>query len=163
MPYKLDTDEAVYLSDTAYAPLANCSAFRVLWRGVDFDTATHAYQWEKFYEVAEGEPSFPIQSAIQYAGSTDAARKLAEVHAHLRHPEWNHLKVDRMRAILEAKTAQHTYVQHTLLATGTSRIIHDAAQDVYWGWGPNKDGRNILGALWMAIRRDLRGETPPHA
>lgn len=26
----------------------------------------------------------------------------------------------------------------------------------FWGWGPNQDGRNELGKLWMEIRAELR-------
>jgi ribA/ribD-fused uncharacterized protein len=163
MPYKLDTDEAVYFYEPEFYVLSNFSAFRVLWRGVDFDTAEHAYQWEKFYDVAEGEPSFPIQRAIQDARSAHAAFKLAETHAHLRHPQWDQFKLTRMRAILEAKLAQHEYVQRKLLETDTRLLIEDSWRDAYWGWGPQRDGCNMLGILWMTIRRNVREKEPAHA
>lgn len=32
-------------------------------------------------------------------------------------------------------------------------------RDSFWGWGPNRDGRNMLGRLWMELRAEI-GATP---
>jgi ribA/ribD-fused uncharacterized protein len=66
------------------------------------------------------------------------------------------VKVDIMRDILRAKADQHEYVRRKLLATGDRELIEDSWRDDFWGWGPNRDGQNMLGKLWMEIRSELR-------
>jgi predicted NAD-dependent protein-ADP-ribosyltransferase YbiA (DUF1768 family) len=63
-----------------------------------------------------------------------------------------------MRHILRLKVAQHEYVKRKLLETGNRRLIEDSWRDDYWGWGPNKDGQNVLGKLWMELREELKTE-----
>jgi hypothetical protein len=65
------------------------------------------------------------------------------------------VKVDVMRDILRAKVAQHEYVRRKLLATGDRELIEDSWRDDFWGWGPNRDGQNMLGKLWMEVRAEL--------
>ncbi len=61
-----------------------------------------------------------------------------------------------MKDILRAKVEQHEYVRRKLLETGDRELIEDSWRDDYWGWGPNKDGKNMLGRLWMEIRDEIR-------
>lgn len=35
------------------------------------------------------------------------------------------------------------------------KLIEDSWRDSYWGWGPNKDGNNHLGKLWMEVRKEV--------
>ncbi|WP_411543268.1 NADAR domain-containing protein, partial [Escherichia coli] len=44
---------------------------------------------------------------------------------------------------------QHEYVRRKLLATGNRCLIENSWRDDFWGWGPNRDGKNMLGTLWM--------------
>ena len=67
-----------------------------------------------------------------------------------------HIAVLIMRNILFAKAKQHEYVRRKLLETGDRELVEDSWRDDYWGWGPNRDGQNILGNLWMKIRAELR-------
>ena len=34
-------------------------------------------------------------------------------------------------------------------------IVEDSPKDDCWGWGPNKDGRNELGKIWMRLREEI--------
>ena len=47
-------------------------------------------------------------------------------------------------------------MRRKLIATGDRELIEDSWRDDFWGWGPDKDGKNILGKLWMEIREELR-------
>jgi len=131
-----------------FYPLSNFSAFRLMWRGIDFDTAEAAYHWEKFYQP-------DIRSAIQHASSAHEAFKIAESHRSERRPDWDDVKVVIMRGILRAKATQHEYVRRKLLETGTRHLVEKSWRDSFWGWGPNKDGQNMLGKLWMEIRAEF--------
>ena len=35
-------------------------------------------------------------------------------------------------------------------------IVEDSPKDSFWGWGPNRDGENQLGKLWMKLREELK-------
>ena len=61
-----------------------------------------------------------------------------------------------MLDILRAKVQQHEYVRRKLLATGDRELVENSWRDDFWGWGPNRDGQNKLGKLWMKVRAELR-------
>jgi hypothetical protein len=95
--------------------------------------------------------------AIQNAPSAHEAFKIAERNKDKRRPDWDAVKFDVMRDILRAKAAQHEYVRRKLLATGDRMLVENSWRDDVWGWGPNRDGQNMLGKLWMEIRAELTG------
>ena len=47
-----------------------------------------------------------------------------------------------MKEILRKKVSQHPYVKKKLLETDDRELIEDSWRDSFWGWGPNKDGKN---------------------
>lgn len=147
--HKLDTPTQVFFYEQDFYVLSNFSAFRLGWQGHYFDTSEAAYHWEKF-------PDHPtIQRHIMLSDSAHGAFKLAERYRAARRKDWDAVKVDIMRCILYAKAEQHEYVCHKLLATGNRELIEDSSRDDFWGWGPNRDGQNMLGKLWMEIRAEL--------
>jgi ribA/ribD-fused uncharacterized protein len=81
---------------------------------------------------------------------------MAERYKAFRRSDWNGVKVDIMRDILRAKVKQHEYVYRKLLATGERELVEDSWRDTFWGWGPEKNGQNMLGKLWMEIRAEIR-------
>ena len=147
--HKLDTDTQVFFYEQDFYVLSNFSAFRLFWKGFDFDTSEAVYHWEKFSDPT-------IRRRIFDASSAHDAFKIAEAYSHLRHPNWDDVKVGIMRDILREKAAQHEYVRRKLLATGDRELIEDSWRDDFWGWGPNRDGQNMLGKLWMEVRAELR-------
>lgn len=147
----LDTGARVFFYEQDFYVLSNFSSFRVKWRDIDFDTSEHAYHCEKFFLTVIG-----IAHEIQGARSAHEAFKIAETNRAYRRDDWDDVKVDIMREILRAKADQHEYVRRKLLATGYRTLIENSWRDDYWGWGPNKDGQNMLGKLWMEIRAELR-------
>ncbi len=38
---------------------------------------------------------------------------------------------------------------------GYEAVIVRQIHSDFWGWGPNRDGKNMLGKLWMKVRRSL--------
>ncbi len=147
--HKLDTDETVFFYEQDFYVLSNFSAFRLKWKDRDFDTSEAAYHWEKF----PGES--PVRDLIQFADSAHAAFKVAEFYKSRRRQDWDEIKVSVMKEILRQKVEQHEYVRRKLLATGNRTLVEDSWRDTFWGWGPNKDGLNMLGKLWMEIREEL--------
>ena len=130
--------------------------------------------WDKFVipspfakiNFAIGEPFYPKKKMTdeemalaqrELERRMHEAFKIAQEHRDLQYPGWPVDKVDTMRNILRAKADQHEYVRRKLLATDDRELVEDSWRDDFWGWGPNRDGQNMLGKLWMEIRAELRG------
>lgn len=154
----LDTDSRVFFYEQDHYYLSNFSAFRIRLLVDDgfggemrcsFDTSEAAYHWFKF----PGEPE--VQAMIRAAQSAHDAFKLAERYRDRRHKDWDAVKVETMREILLAKVEQHEYVYRKLLSTSGRELIENSWRDDFWGWGPHRDGKNMLGKLWMEIRAEL--------
>lgn len=161
---KPDTDRQVFFYEQDFYVLSNFSAFRIRIntfsplgspREIIFDTSEAAYHWYKFIGNAPN-----IAGDILTAPSAHEAFKIAERNKVLRRPDWDDVKVDIMRHVLRLKVQQHEYVRRKLLATGDRELIEDSWRDDFWGWGPNRDGQNMLGKLWMEVRAELRAAVP---
>ena len=155
----LDNPAQVFFYEQDHYYLSNFSAFQVRWAGRVFPTAEHAYQWSKFPEQCRAGDGTFVRGAIRCAPSAHEAYKLADMWSHLRRPEWDEVKVWTMTQILRAKVDQHEYVRRKLLETGDRELIENSWRDAYWGWGPQRDGQNMLGRLWMILRGKLRAES----
>ena len=145
----LDTPERVCFYEQDFYVLSNFSAFTLMWKGYLYDTSEAAYQSEKFAEQ-------DLRFRIMHAASAHEAFKLAEGWRDRRRKDWDDVKVGIMRDILRAKARQHEYVRRKLLATGDRELVENSWRDDFWGWGPNRDGKNMLGKLWMEVRAELR-------
>ncbi len=152
--HKHDTETRVFFYEQDFYVLSNFSAFSIQWMGVRFDTSEAVYQWEKFNHPLD--QACLVQNDILHASSAHEAFKIAERYKVFRRPDWDARKVEIMRDILFAKAEQHEYVHRKLLATGDRELIEDSWRDDFWGWGANRDGRNMLGKLWMEVRTERR-------
>ena len=130
---------------------SNFSSFATRWKGTLWPTSEHAYQAAKFRTTAPR-----VAAAIAKAPSAHAAFKLANANRDKYPVDWDEKKSAVMESILRAKLRQHPYVKYKLLQTGRRRIVEDSFRDSFWGWGPDKKGRNELGKLWMKLRDELR-------
>ncbi len=159
MKHSLDSDNEVFFYEQEFYVLSNFSSFRVLWEepyGIfDFDTNEHLYHWLRFPRYS------PHRDIIQKARSAHEAFTYAQKHKKDQVEWWDKphkqetdrpYKVVRMKQALYAKAAQHEYVYRKLKQTGKRTLWENSWRDDFWGWGPNRDGKNWLGRLWMEIR-----------
>lgn len=146
----LDTPERVCFYEQDFYVLSNFSAFTLQWKGNRFDTSEAAYHWEKFPHAPD------IQNEILTAPSAHEAFKIAERHKQYRRADWDQQKCWVMYDILRAKVDQHEYVRRKLLQTGDRELVENSWRDDFWGWGPNRDGHNMLGRIWKQIRAELQ-------
>lgn len=156
MNHGLDTDTRVCFYEQEFYMLSNFSAFRVLYHGIDFDTAEHAYHYMKFNRSGVLFRHVEIRNQIRYSRSAHLAFQIAQEHKNLVPSDWDEVKFDIMRDILRAKVSQHEYVARKLLETGDRELVENSWRDDVWGWGEKQDGRNMLGKLWMEVRKELR-------
>lgn len=129
----------------------NFASFQVDWQGRRWPTSEHAYQAAHFFETAP-----ELAAAIYEARSAHDAYKLAKANSDKIPENWDEVKVDIMYEICKLKMLQNPYVHEKLLLSGDLDIIEDSPKDTFWGWGPNRDGRNELGKIWMKLRAQLR-------
>ncbi|MCG7507104.1 NADAR family protein [Mesorhizobium retamae] len=162
----LDTPERVCFYEQDFYVLSNFSSFEVEWasRG-HFKTSEHLYHWLRFATGAANgklggaqptEAALMVAKAVREARSAHDAFKIAQENKTLQRADWNDVKVEKMRMIIRAKAEQHEYVRRKLLATGDRELVENSWRDDFWGWGSNRDGKNMLGKLWMEVRAELR-------
>lgn len=164
--HKIDTDRQVFFYEQDFYILSNFSSFEVEWSGFTFKTSEHLYHWMRF-TLSEAHGADFIAQQVKNAKSAHDAFKIAQLNKDSQVANWNDMKCGFMKRILHAKADQHEYVSRKLLATGDRELIEDSWRDDFWGWGPNRDGQNALGKLWMEVRNELRssvaGLTQPYS
>jgi ribA/ribD-fused uncharacterized protein len=148
------TEDSFILSYiTVEPPFSNWTAHRIFIWGMHFATVEHAFQYRKFIT---SNPRWAFK--IKNAKSPYEAQLLSRMRP-IDRKKWNHLREKVMRELLCAKVKQHEDVRAALIASGTRAIIEKGSlRENYWGIGPDLNGRNTLGKLWVSIRSDLAGE-----
>lgn len=160
-PLKLDTDTQVFFYEQDFYVLSNFSSFEVEWSGFDFKTAEHLYHWLRFSLSESLHGNVVTARDVKNAKSAHDAFKIAQANKEYQWSRWDEAKAGFMRRILRCKADQHEYVRRKLLATGDRELIENSWRDDFWGWGPNRDGQNMLGKLWMEVRAELRATLTP--
>jgi ribA/ribD-fused uncharacterized protein len=146
----LDNEKQIFFYEHEFYVFSNFSAFRVEFNGQDWMTSEHAYQAAKFDNPE-------IVKEIHESRSAHDAMKIAQNNKDKYKENWNEIKLDVMKRILMAKVEQHPYIKKKLIQSGDKELIENSWRDDYWGWGPDKDGHNHLGKLWMKVREELLG------
>jgi hypothetical protein len=145
-----ETEGSIYFFTVPFEPLNNWSSHKINIWGIDFPTAEHAFQWKKFSVI---EPD--IANEVLSAGSPYEVFKISKDNKSKQPKDWAERKIAIMEEILRAKFEEHEDVRDALKRTGEREIIENSPVDSYWGIGPNKDGQNMLGKIWMKIRSKL--------
>lgn len=163
----LDNPEQVFFYEQDFYVLSNFSAFNLIYGGHVFMTSEHAYQHARFMldcDIPEHD-SLPCWHKAAAAAAAEYIRSAPSAHEAFRcaqdakqfqRPDWDGLKHSTMREILMAKVKQHEYVRRKLLDTGDRQLVENSWRDPHWGWGPDRNGENHLGRLWMSVRDELR-------
>lgn len=145
-----ETDDAIYFFTPAFHPLDNFSAHIIKLWGKFFMTAEHAYQWKKF-EITQPD----IAEKIFRAPSPHAVKKISDSFKDKTSKSWDKEKISAMEEILRAKANQHEDVREILKRTENRTIYENSPVDSFWGTGPDNNGQNIIGKLWMQIREEI--------
>lgn len=145
------TENEVYFYSPQFYVFDSFSAYAVEIWGHVFPTAEHAYQWRKFINV---KPELAEQ--IRTANSPTMVKKTSDANKEHADPEFYLIRVSFMEEIVRAKVSQHEKAQKALRETEGREIIENSPVDSYWGTGPNGDGENHLGKIWMRIRDEYK-------
>ena len=144
-------DEVIGFYPREFYPFDNFSSFKVEWNGYLFSSVEEAYQAASFMGSDE-----ELVEKIKKSHSADEAQRIAYANRDKRREDWDDVKVSIMEELLRLKIEQNPYVKKKLLQTGDYMIVEDSPKDDFWGWGPNRNGQNNLGKLWMKLRGELK-------
>lgn len=134
--------------DGDYAFLSNMYLCPLFYKGMAFASSEHAYQAEKFTD-------FDQKLIIQCASSPYRAKRLGRMMT-IR-PDWDQVKVQVMREILDVKFSLPDLADK-LLSTGNAQLVEgNNWNDTFWGVCNGK-GQNWLGKLLMEKRAKLKFE-----
>jgi ribA/ribD-fused uncharacterized protein len=112
-------------------------------------TSEHYFQAQKFGGTEHEE-------AVRLAKAPKIAADMGRERKRPLRTDWEDVKEEIMRRVLQAKFAQHAELRDLLLATGDADIVENAPGDYYWGCGKDGSGKNRLGALLVELREALR-------
>lgn len=152
-PQEPSLEGNIYFYPPEYYVFDNFSSFQVEYKGKIYPTSEHAYQSSKFVKTDK-----ELAERIRNAKSAHEAFKLAEANKDKKEKNWDDIKLKVMKEILICKVTQHEYVMKKLLQSGDREIVEDSWRDSYWGWGEEKKGSNMLGKLWMEVRKEIRNK-----
>lgn len=144
-------NEVIGFYPREFYPFDNFSSFKVEWNGYLFSSVEEAYQAASFMGSDE-----ELVEKIKKSHSADEAQRIAYANRDKRREDWDDVKVSIMEELLRLKIEQNPYVKKKLLQTGDYMIVEDSPKDDFWGWGPNRNGQNNLGKLWMKLREGLK-------
>jgi ribA/ribD-fused uncharacterized protein len=142
-------DDPILFYPKEFYVFDNFAPFQVEYDGFLWQTSEHAYQAARFKEVAPD-----VVELIKGAKSAHDAQKIGRRYENRQVENLEDQKKDVMKEILRHKLDQHPYVLEKLLKTGDRVIIEDSWRDSEWGWGKDKDGKNLLGNIWMELREE---------
>lgn len=139
---------------------------------VVFPTSEHAYQAFKFYDednphsmeyfeiianASTASKAFILANqkiSSGYKWKTDLnpiVKKYLDLGVTIR-SDWDEIKLDLMKIIVQEKFDQHPNLKRLLLSTGTREIVENSPSDSFWGIGKDGNGENWLGKILMEIR-----------
>ena len=144
-------DEVIGFYPREFYPFDNFSSFKVEWNGYLFSSVEEAYQAASFMGSDE-----ELVEKIKKSHSADEAQRIAYANRDKRREDWDDVKISIMEELLRLKIKQNPYVKKKLLQTEDYMIVEDSPKDDFWGWGPNRNGQNNLGKLWMKLRKELK-------
>lgn len=134
-----------------YRFLSNFYPARVVYEGMEFPTAEHAFQAAKTLD-----PYW--RNRIARAKTPTEAKRIGRM-LHLR-PFWDEMRLEVMKQILQSKFQDEELAAQLRETEPFYLIEGNDWGDVFWGQTYNKkkrryEGRNWLGKLLMEIREEL--------
>ena len=143
-----------------YGWLSNMSPHRVLYDGVEWKTAEHAFQANRF------SPEHSVRQMLLNEKSPMTAKMVVKRYRSemLIEPR-SDADINLMRMIVGAKIESNPDLEQALVDTGSAKIIEDCTKRPHGSglfWGAARDpegewhGQNILGEIWMDIREMLK-------
>ena len=111
-------------------------------------TTEHYFQAMKFPDVPE------FQEKVRLETAPSIAKKMVTERVG-RRGDWDDVKIGVMHKCCKEKFLQHPDLKKVLLSTGDAELIEHTKNDKVWADGGDGTGRNELGKVLMAIRKEI--------
>ncbi len=118
-------------------------------------TSEHYFQAQKFIKTA---PDWATK--IREAKAPKIAATMGRQRDYPLRTDWESVKDDIMRRAVLQKFTAHADIRSILLSTGDEHLVENAPGDRYWGCGKDGSGKNKLGQILVAVRTQLREQSP---
>ncbi|SMF23560.1 hypothetical protein SAMN02745866_01517 [Alteromonadaceae bacterium Bs31] len=128
--------------------LSTCSVHPLELEDERWMTAEHYYQ-------AQIVASKEIVEKIKNAESGEQAYKLGSRWFRRKKAGWKDTRRVFMTRALYTKVQMYPLVKEALLDTDERLILETSLYDPYWGISRDQRGENMLGKVWMDIRKKL--------
>jgi len=165
---KRPRDEGFFGTDQPFDELTNywvlCT--KITYEGKEYPTPEHLYQARKF--IYPGAPAVNEKhaEAIRVASTSCKAKVLASAPTRKTrsakglaiNPQWDEIKLQVMREVIELKFRANPYCHWTLMSTHPFDLEERPPSDSFWGVGADGSGKNHLGKLLVELREKLRKE-----
>ncbi|WP_075188287.1 NADAR family protein [Teredinibacter haidensis] len=151
--HDLEIEKAYRLSHFDHQHLlSTVSPHPIELEGESWTTAEHYFQ-------AQIAGSDALVERIKRAATGEDAYTLGSAWYRRKQKGWKQLRRVMMTRALYTKVQMYPVVKEELLATGDQLILEISQYDHYWGIGRDQRGENMLGKIWMDIRKKLRRES----
>lgn len=131
--------------------MSNFSRHPVKVDGKIYPTSEHYFQSQKFAGTK-------YESEVRRAKGPGEAAQIGRDRSLPLRRDWESVKDNVMRKVVEAKFRQHEDIRDRLFATDNAKLVEDTTDDTYWGRGSGGRGKNMLGVILMEVRSKLRAE-----
>lgn len=132
--------------DGQYFFLSNFYPTKVVFEGIIFESAEHAYQAAKSTDPK-------VRAKFLSANSAKEAKALGR-KIKLR-PDWEQIKLDIMLRVVKSKFKHNIQIADKLLATGDEELVEgNNWNDTFWGVCDGV-GENHLGKILMQVREEI--------
>ncbi len=127
----------------------------IVYKGNNFRTSEHAFQFEKFNYTSQQAQN--VGQQILNAHTPREAFDVAQKNAHLIKRNWHEEKDSVMYEIVKSKFSQSSrHLRNVLLKTNNAVLVEASPLDSYWGYGANGQGENKLGRILMRVREEMK-------
>jgi N-glycosidase YbiA len=137
------------IDERPYGCLSNLAPYPIFIDGLEWPTAEHYFQAQKFADT-------PFLEMIRQTEDPKFVARVGKWKQLPTRPDWEQVKDDVMRHAVLRKLETHETIRQILLSTGDELIIENAPRDFYWGAGNDGSGLNKLGCILMEAREILR-------
>ena len=133
-------------------PLSTFSPHPIFLEEKQWPTVEHYFQYHLVANPAVANQVYEVTRPIQ-------AYRLGTAWFRRKRRDWRKVRCVIMTRGLYTKCMMYPSVKERLLATGDTLLVETSAYDHYWGLGRDQRGQNMLGKVWMDIRKKLREDT----
>lgn len=140
-----------YSSRAEHGYMSNFARYEVKMNGKTYKTSEHYYQSQKYKGTA-------WETKVCKAGGPMEAAEIGRDKSGPLRRDWESVKDNVMREVVEAKFRQHPALAKQLLETEDAKLVEHTENDSYWADGGNGKGKNMLGIILMEVRAKLKAE-----